>query len=149
MTRRAAWLVLCITLGQAACHKEHPLEPQVLPPDGAIAVDFRTDQQQYRIGASAKTTMVNRSPDTITMGVCSDALEREVTGGWAEILPNVAIACIALALIVPPGDSVTLSYNLILASTPGTYRVRRQFSVQHGTSSEGMYRRTNTFTVVR
>jgi hypothetical protein len=146
--RCAAWLVLLATLGQAACHSESVLDPQDLPHDSNIAVDFRTDKAQYQIGASAKTVMVNHSPNTITMGVCNDVLELQVTGGWHEI-PPAAVACIALAVIVAPGDSVSLALDLKRADTPGTYRVRRFFSVAQGNTSSTMYRRTNTFTMVR
>ena len=148
--RCAAWLVLFATLGQAACHNEPLLAPETLPPDSDIAVDFRTDQSQYRVGAtSAKTVMVNHSTNTLTMGVCNDALELRVTGGWHEMRRSVAIACIALAVVVPPGDSVSLSLDLSPATKVGTYRVRRFFSVVQGSSSTTMYRRTNTFTMVR
>jgi len=132
----------------AACASEHVVDPGPLPPDGVIAVDLRTDRVQYVIGGSGKTTMVNRSPDTITMGVCGDVLERESVGTWVEIPPGV-VACIALALIVAPGDSVTLALDLKTATSPGTYRVRRQFSVSHGLAGESMYRRSNTFTMSR
>jgi hypothetical protein len=148
MMRCAAWLVLFATLGQPACHTERALEPQNLPADSDIAVDFRTDKTQYRIGESARTVMVNHSPNTITMGVCNDVLELQVTGGWHEIAPG-AVACIALALIVAPGDSVSLALDLKKANTPGTYRVRRFFSVAQGGTASTMYRRTNTFTMVR
>jgi len=144
----ATWLVLLATLGQAACRSESVLAPQDLPPDSDIAVDFRTDKAQYQIGASAKTVMINHSPSTITMGVCNDVLELQVTGGWHEIAPR-AVACIALAVIVAPGDSVSLALDLTQAETPGTYRVRRFFSVAQGGTSSTMYRRTNTFTMVQ
>lgn len=149
MIRRAAWLMLFATLGQAACHSESVLAPQDLPPDSDIAVDFRTDKTQYRSGESAKTVMVNHSPNTLTMGVCNDALELKVTGGWHEMRPSVAVACIALAIIIAPGDSATLSVNLQPADSPGTYRIRRFFSVVQSGTSSTMYRRTNTFTMVR
>lgn len=148
MIRGAAWLVLLTTLGQAACHAESALQPQDLPPDSDIAVDFRTDKPQYQLSASAKTVMVNHSANTITMGVCNDVLEVQVTGGWHEIPPAV-VACIALAVIVAPGDSVSLALDLKKADTPGTYRVRRFFSVAQGGTSSTMYRRTNIFTMVR
>jgi len=148
MMRRAAWLVLLATLGQAACHSAHVLEPQDLPPDSDIAVDFRTDKTQYQIGASARTVMVNHSPNPLTMGVCNDALELQVPGGWYEI-PHPAIACIALAIVIAPGDSATLSVSLEHADSPGTYRIRRFFSVVQGNASSTKYRRTNTFTIVR
>jgi len=146
--RCAAWLVLLATLGQAACHSESVLKPQDLPPDSDIAVDFRTDKTQYQIGGTAKTVMVNHSPNTITMGVCNDVLELQVPGGWHEI-PRPAIACVALAIVIAPGDSATLSVSLEQADSPGTYRFRRFFSVVQGSSSTTMYRRTNTFTMVR
>ncbi len=146
--RHAAWLVLLMTLGQAACQKDQVLDPQVLPPDSDIAVDFRTDKLQYQIGpTSAKTVMVNHSTSTITMGVCNDELELQVTGGWYEI-PHPPVACIALAIIVAPGDSATLSVSLESAKSPGTYRFRRFFSVVQGTSTTTMVRRTNTFTML-
>jgi len=149
MMRRAAWLVLLATLGQVACHSEQVLEPQDLPPDSDIAVDFRTDKTQYQIGStSAKTVMVNRSPNTITMGVCNDVLELQVPGGWHEI-PHPAVACIALAIVIAPGDSATLSVSLEQADSPGTYRIRRFFSAVQGSTSSTMYRRTNTFRMLR
>ena len=148
MTKRWAGLALVVTASLAACGGEDTLAPQVLPPDSDIAVEFRTDQPQYTIGASAKTTMVNRTTSTLSMGVCNDVLERAVDAGWVEIPPG-NVACIALALVVPPGDSVTLSLDLRLASSPGTYRVRRHFSATTGGRTETMYRRTGSFAMVR
>jgi hypothetical protein len=132
----------------SACTRDSTVEAGPLPPDGTAAVDLHTDKSQYRIGDSAKSTMVNHTPDVITMGVCSDVLERDSGAQWVEV-PQPLIACPAIALIVNPGDSVTLSLNLGPASTPATYRVRRQFSVSHGSSSESTYRRSNTFTMSR
>ena len=103
LTRHAAGLALACCASLAACGSEQsalePLRPQVLPPEGTIAVDFRTDQSQYKFGASAKTTLVNHSTSTLTMGVC-DVLKRAVEGGWAEVPGSANVACIALALIV-------------------------------------------------
>ncbi len=144
----AARLAVLLTVSLTACASERVVQPVPLPPDGAIAVDFRTDRVTYTMGGAAKTTMVNRSPDTITMGVCNDVLERESGVAWVEVPPGT-VACIALALILAPGDSVALNVDLKLATSPGTYRVRRQFSVVHGSSAETMYRRSNTFAVNR
>lgn len=146
---RAAQLAIVWALGGTGCHRESALEPDVLPPDGVIAVDFRTDQLQYRIGATtAKTMMINRSTSTLTMGVCNDVLELQVTGGWHEI-PRGQEACITLAIIIAPGDSATLALNLQPATEQGTYRVRRQFTATQGGSATTMYKRTGTFTMVR
>lgn len=119
-----------------------------LPPESAVAADFHTDKTQYAMGAAAKTTMVNRSADVFTMGVCNDVLERNTGEAWVEIPPGT-VACIALAVIVNPGDSVTLALDLKPATMAGTYRVRRQFSVSRGTTAETVYRRSNTFAVTR
>ncbi len=134
--------------GLAACGSDGTLDPQVLPPDSDIAVDFHTDKPQYTLGGSARLTMVNHSTSTLTMGVCNDVLERAVANGWVEI-PPPAVACIALALVIAPGDSATLTFNLGIAPSPGTYRVRRHFSASQGGTGSTMYRRTNTFLIVR
>lgn len=147
--RYTAWLVLLATLGQAACRSESVLAPQDLPPDSDIAVDFHTDKGQYQIGGTAKTIMVNHSANTITMGVCNDVLELQVPGGWHEMRSSIAIACIALAVVVAPGDSTTLSLDLSPATKVGTYRVRRFFSAVQGGTSTTIYRRTNTFSIVK
>lgn len=147
--RHVVRLMALLALGLPACHHATVLEPQMLPTDSNIAVDLRTDQPQYRIGTTtAKTMMVNRSPSTITMGVCNDVLELQVTGGWHE-MERANVACIALALIVAPGDSASLALDLASATVPGTYRVRRFFSVTQGNAATTMYRRSNTFTIVR
>ena len=150
MSRHAVGLALCIAAGLAACSREQVLEPGFVPPDGNINVDFRTELSQYRLGGSANTTMVNRSPNTITMSLCNDALERAAGSTWVEV-PQLALPCALLAILVPPGDSVVRSVSLGPATTlgPGTYRIRRGFAVLHGTTSEYMYRRTNTFAIVR
>ena len=152
LSRHAAGLALACCASLAACGSEQsalePLRPQVLPPEGTIAVDFRTDQSQYKFGASAKTTLVNHSTSTLTMGVC-DVLERAVEGGWAEVPGSANVACIALALIVAPGDSATIPLGLSLASEPGTYRARRRLYAETGSTPQSQYRRTNTFTMVR
>jgi hypothetical protein len=144
----AARLALSVMVGLAACSHERVVAPGPLPPDGVIAVDLHTDKTQYVIGGAAKTTMVNHSPDTITMGLCNDVFERDDAAGWVEI-PQPLVACPALAIIVAPGDSATLTLDLKMATTPATYRVRRQFSVVHGTTAESMYRRSNSFVMAR
>jgi hypothetical protein len=145
----AARLVIYLVAGLAACAHDHVTAPPApLPPDGVIAVDFRTDKTQYVIGGAATGTMVNHSPDTITLGWCNDVLERAETGGWVEI-PPLIVACPALAILMAPGDSVTFGLDLRTATTPATYRVRRQFSVIHGTTAESMYRRSNAFAMTR
>ncbi len=141
-------LALVITASLAACRSDEVLVPSPLPADSEIAVDFHTDKTQYATGASAKTTMVNHSQNTLTMGVCNDVLERAAGAIWVEI-PPPAVACIALAVVIVPGDSATLSLDLSRATIAGTYRVFRHFSVAHGTTAETAYRRTNTFVVTR
>jgi hypothetical protein len=147
--RRVIWRSLpLLAAGFVSCGGEKVIITDPLPPDGVIAVDFRTDKGQYVLGAAAKTTMVNHSTRTLTMGVCDDVLERQSGDVWVEI-PPADVACIALALIIPPGDSATLALDLKPASVAGTYRVRRRFNATAGTSAELLYRRTNTFSVTR
>lgn len=138
-----------IAVSLAACRGSSDSTPtQPLPPDGTVAAEFRTDKTQYTIGNSAKLTMVNRSTSRFTMGVCSDVLERGVTGGWVEI-PRESTPCIALAILIAPGDSATLTYDLKQATEPGTYRIRRQFTVESSGAGSQTYLRTNTFAMVR
>lgn len=149
MRARVAWAVVLYASGLAACAKEHTDTPAgPLPPDSNVAAEFRTDKTQYTIGGSAKTVMVNRSTSTFTMGYCNDVLERQSGTDWVEIPPG-NVACIALALIIAPGDSATLPLDLRLAASTGVYRVRRLFSVSTGNSSQQAYVRTNTFVMVR
>ncbi|MDQ8154242.1 MAG: hypothetical protein P3B98_06220 [Gemmatimonadota bacterium] len=146
--RRAIWRPLLLAAGLIACGSEQVIVAGPLPPDGVIEVDFRTDKSQYTPGAAAKTTMVNRSTRTLVMGFCDDVLERQAGDVWVEIPPG-NVACIAMALIIAPGDSATLALDLKTASVAGTYRVRRRFNATLGTSAELMYRRSNTFSVAR
>lgn len=146
--RHAAGLAVFMTVGLAACGSTPDTTPTgVLPPDGTVAAEFRTDRTQYTMGSTAKLTMVNRSTQRFTMGVCDDVLERAVDGGWVEI-PPPNTACIALALLIAPGDSATLSFDLKQATNVGAYRIRRRFLVERGVG-ETTYLRSNTFTMVR
>lgn len=132
----------------AACGSDSALGPGSLPPSSEIAVDLHTDNVQYRIGGSARLTMVNRSSDTVTLGACNDVLERLSWVTWEEIPPR-EIACLAAAIVLTPGDSATLPLDLRQATAQGRYRVRRHFSVARDGVSATMYRRSNVFTMLR
>lgn len=134
--------------GLVACGADKAAAPMVkpLPTETTVAVDFRTNAAQYTMASSGATTFVNKSTKTFVLGACEDVFERFDGTTWVEV-PPLNLACPAIAILLSPGDSVTRGMDFRPISAAGTYRQRRQFSVQSDTIQS--FKRTNSFVVVR
>ena len=90
-------------------------------PVGADGITFTADQTRYGNGDEAHLTLRNGSDETLTTGVLECAgLERWDGSEWAFSPEGNDRACIELAVVLEPGDS--LGGDIQLDVPDGTYR---------------------------
>lgn len=122
-----------LALALAAC------DGAVSPSTAPLSVDgltLTTDRAEYDRGDAATLTL-RSTGDAVWTGVLECAvLERETGGAWTDDLAHNERGCIAIALRVRPGESLSAAVGLDVPA--GTYRfVHRVGPVGRG-DAEGL-----------
>ncbi len=99
--------------------------PDLRPQPRPAPVSLTTNAQGYAPGAAGVLHVRNEGSDELVHGVCP-SLERERRGSWAPVDPPPHTACIALAVLLQPGQTYDIAFQA--PSSPGVYRYVLDFN---------------------
>ena len=109
-----------------------PASASALAPNG---LSLAADQTAYARGETARLTLRNASPRVATTGVLECAQIETWTGGaWATSPVGNDRACIMIARILQPGETMTGGVPLDVPA--GTYRLMQSVSLEGAETAE-------------
>ena len=120
--------------------------PTTGPSYPGVSIRVSTERSLYALGEPVQATIFNEGR-TVSFGLmgyrCSPfSLEQLGPSGW-ELVPGPPVACIAILLILRPGESRTFTVDA--PPTPGVYRLGLRVNVEGTDARHVTY--TDPFTV--
>lgn len=84
--------------------------------------------RSFAAGATIPVDVVNSSEQSITFGACPFTLQRLEGMRWTSV--QSPGPCIAIALGLPPDESMRMQFPMAARTSPGTYRLSYEFTTE-------------------
>lgn len=135
LTRLIVVALLVVLAGCSARTALTDVPPASAGPVAPNGLSLTADQTSYAHGATARLTLRNAAPIVATTGVLECAQIETWTGGaWATSPAGNDRACIMIARLLQPGE--TMTGGIVLDVPAGTYRLMQSVSLEGAEAAE-------------